>query len=390
MRPEEFTSEAPGRLVQDTEGHLTFEPNPLPPPETALGLTFRLAATLSAADRALGELAGVGRMLPNPHLLIRPFLRREAVLSSRIEGTVTRLDQLFLFEAEPEHVAESADVAEVVNHVLALEHGLDLLKKMPLCLRLIREVHARLLQGVRGQERRPGEFRECPVVIGRSRLYDEARFVPPAHPALPPLLRDLERFLNTPGNLPVVVQIALMHYQFEAIHPFMDGNGRVGRLLITLMLCARGVLPLPLLYLSAFFERHDQEYKDHMLEVSRRGAWAEWLQFFARGVAEQGKDAAQRAGRLLDLNKKYQRKVAAVARSATALRLLDELFASPFITVSGAARAVGMTFPTAQNNVNKLVEAGILREMTGRTTNRIYVADEILRLLDAPTADAEG
>src|SRR6266480_1284997 len=168
LRPEEFTSEAPGRLVQDTEGHLTFEPNPLPPPETALGLTFRLAATLSDADRALGELAGVGRMLPNPHLLIRPFLRREAVLSSRIEGTVTRLDQLFLFEAQPDEVHHPADAEEVRNYVLAVEHGLAQVRQdFPFTLQLLREVHATLLRGVRGVEKRPGEIRSRPVLLGR-------------------------------------------------------------------------------------------------------------------------------------------------------------------------------------------------------------------------------
>lgn len=211
-------------------------------------------------------------------------------------------------------------------------------------------------------------------------------FVPPIHTSLNPLLRDLERFLNNPGNLPVVVQLAWAHYQFESIHPFMDGNGRVGRLLITLMLCEQGVLPQPLLYLSAFFEQHDQEYKDRMLEVSWRGAWNEWIAFFARGVTEQARDAVKRTNRLLDLGKRYQQRVAEVARSAAALRLLDELFASPFITISGAAAALGLTFPAAQNNVNKLVEAGILREMTGRSTNRIYVADDILKLLDTETA----
>jgi Fic family protein len=364
----------------------------LPPPPGAIGLDFRLVRTLSQADQALGELAGVGRMLPNPHLLIRPFVRREAVLSSRIEGTITRLDQLFLFEAEPEQVSYPDDVAEVANYVRALEHGLELLQQgTPLCLRLLRSVHARLLERVRGGDKRPGEFRSCDVLIGRQgQSFAQARFVPPMHGTLDPLLRDFERFLNNPGELPVVVQLALAHYQFEAIHSFMDGNGRVGRLLITLMLCERAVLPQPLLYLSAFFERHDQEYKDHLLEVSRHSAWAEWIQFFARGVAEQARDAARRAGRLLDLGKQYQQQVSAVARSAAALRLLDELFASPFITVPGAATALGLSFPAAQNNVDKLVEAGILREMTGKAKNRVYVADEILRLLDEPLADEKS
>jgi Fic family protein len=387
LRREEFASDAPGRLVKAPEGHGTFEPDPLPPPPEAVGLDFPLACRLSEADKALGELAGTGRMLPNPHLLIRPFLRREAVLSSRIEGTITRLDQLFLFEAEPEHVSHPSDVAEVANYVHALEYGLERLRRMPLMLRLIREVHQKLMEGLRGGHKRPGEFRQCGVMIGREgQGYGDARFVPPQHTALDGLLRDFEEFLNAPGELPVVVQLALAHYQFEAIQPFMDGNGRVGRLLITLMLCARGVLPQPLLYLSAFFEQHEQEYKDLLLEVSRRGAWREWVDFFARGVTEQARDAVRRAGRLLDLGQAHRQRVAAATRSASAVRLLDELLASPYITVSRAAAVLGQSYPAAQKNVDKLVKAGVLREMTGRTMNRVYAADAILKLLDAPTA----
>lgn len=370
-------------------GHLTFEPAPLPPPLSALHFDRPLLRTLSEADRALGELAGVGRMLANPHLLIRPFIRREAVLSSRIEGTVTRLDQLFLFEAEPEHVSHPSDVAEVANYVHALEHGLELLRNgMPLCLRLIRAVHDRLLQGVRGGDKGPGRFRPCDVMIGKSADgFGAARFVPPTHTALDPLLRDFEKFLNQGDELPVVVQLALAHYQFEAIHPFMDGNGRVGRLLITLMLCERAVLPQPLLYLSAYFERHDEEYRDRLLAVSQKAAWIEWIDFFARGVAEQARDAARRAGQLLDLATKYRQQVARVARSAAAMRLLDELFASPYITVASAAKAIGQTFSGAQVNVNKLIGAGVLRQVSPQKRNRIYVAAEILRLLDAPLAE---
>jgi Fic family protein len=328
-------------------------------------------------------------MLANPHLLIRPFIRREAVSSSRIEGTITRLDQLFLFEAEPEHVAHPTDVSEVSNYVRALEHGLQLLKEgTPLCLRLIREVHARLMEGVRGGDKQPGSFRRCGVLIGRhGQTYQQARFVPPEHTALDSLLRDFEQFLNTPGDLPAVVQLALAHYQFECIHPFMDGNGRVGRLLISLMLCERGVLPQPLLYLSAFFEQHDQEYKDCLLNVSRTGAWGDWIDFFARGVTEQARDAVLRSNRLLDLGKQYQKRVADVARSSAALQLLEELFASPYTTVALASDVLNMTYQAALYNVNKLIEAGVLREMTGRSTNRVYCADEILKLLDQPLID---
>jgi cell filamentation protein, protein adenylyltransferase len=389
LRQEDFAPNAPGRLVRSPQGYWTFEPAPLPPD---FPFDLGLIRQLSEADRALGELAGLGRRLPNPHLLIRPFLRREAVLSSRIEGTVTRLDQLFLFESDADEVAHPADVAEVANYVHALEYGLQQLGEgLPLCWRLLREVHARLMQGVRGENKRPGQFRNCDVLIGRpGQSWDDARFVPPAHTALDPLLRHFEQFLNDPGALSPVVQIALAHYQFETLHPFMDGNGRLGRLLITLMLCAESVLPQPLLYLSAFLERRSQDYKDRMLEVSRQGAWAEWVRFFARGVAEQAHDAVDRAARLLDLWQVYRVRVREASQSSAALRLLDELFAAPFLTIPRAAQLLEVTFPTAQSNMKKLEDLGILHEITGHKRNRIYQAREILALLDAVPAEEKA
>jgi Fic family protein len=388
LRPDDFSPNVPGRLIRSPQGYWTFEPAPLPPD---LPFDLALVRQLSEADRALGELAGVGRRLPNPHLLIRPFVRREAVLSSRIEGTVTRLDQLFLFESEAAEVAHPADVAEVANYVHALEYGLQRLEEqLPLCWRLLREVHERLMHGVRGENKRPGQFRNCDVMLGRpGQSWDDARFTPPMHTALDPLLRDFERFLNDSGGLPVVVQVAVAHYQFETIHPFMDGNGRLGRLLTTLMLCERRVLPQPLLYLSAFLERHSQEYKDAMLEVSRRAAWGEWVRFFARGVAEQARDAVDRATRLLDLWQAYRVSVRKASQSSAALRLVDELFAAPFLTISGAAKVLGVTFAAAQNNMKKLEDLGVVREITGQKRHRIYQAREVLALLDALPQDTE-
>jgi Fic family protein len=389
LRHEYFSADAPGRLVRSLQGYWTYEPNPLPPPESALGLSFSLARELEDARGAIGELAGVGRMLPNPHLLIRPFIQREAVSSSRIEGTITRLDQLFLFEAEPDQVAHPADVEEVRNYVLACEHGLNLVREgNPLSLRLIRDVHRVLMEGVCGGNKRPGEFRPCDVRIGRhTESWDDSRFIPPAHTALTPILRDFERFLNTPGDRPVVVDMALMHYQFETTHPFMDGNGRMGRLLFTLLLCERGLLPQPLLYLSAYLEQHNDEYRDHLLAVSQRGAWSDWIRFLARGVTEQARDAATRAGRLLDLWRDYQRKVGSLTRAGAAVRLIDLLFTHPFITIPSAARYLDQTYPAAQNNVEKLVDAGILKERSGTSNPKVFVADEILRLLDEPLTD---
>ncbi|MBA4191819.1 MAG: cell filamentation protein Fic [Planctomycetaceae bacterium] len=364
-------------------GHWTFQPNPLP---RTINPDIQLMSQVSAADQALGELAGAGRRLPNPHLLIRPFIRREAVLSSRIEGTVTRLDQLFLFEADPEELSAPSDAVEVRNYVLALEHGLEYIRQgRPFSLQILREVHQVLLDNVRGAEKRPGALRDRAVLIGRSGDdFDTSRFVPPCHTTLAPLLNDFVDFLRDQRALPVVVQLALMHYQFETIHPFNDGNGRVGRLLITLMLCERQVLPQPLLYLSAFFEQHREEYYDHLLNVSRRAAWNEWIGFFARGIAEQARDAINRVQRLQDLQHTYRERTTALVRTAAPQRLVEELFASPYITVSHAAEVMEVAFKSAAATVAKLVEAGMLREITGQQRNRVYCADEILALLDQP------
>lgn len=386
MRPEEFTREAPGRVVQSVAGgHWTFQPNRLPP-EIAIDLP--LSRHLSTADQALGELAGVGRRLPNPHLLIRPFIRREAVLSSRIEGTVTRLDQLFLFEAQPEELSIPSDASEVRNYVDALEKGLESIRQgFPFTLSMLRETHRLLLDGVRGAEKRPGDLRDRPVLIGRSFDFEEARFVPPCHTALKPMLDDFIEFLREERSLPVIIQLALMHYQFETIHPFNDGNGRVGRLLITLMLCERQVLPQPLLYLSAYFEQHREEYYDHLLNVSRRAAWNDWIGFFARGIAEQAGDAIIRVQRLQDLQDSYRARLAAQSSSIKPQLLVDVLFGSPFITVNRAAEALDVTFKSASNTIRMLVDHGMLHEMTSQQRYRVFVANEILRLLDEPLTD---
>jgi Fic family protein len=382
LHPEEFDAAAPGRPVMSVLGHWTFLPNPLPP---QLSVDLPLMRQVSEADQVLGELAGVGRHLPNPHLLIRPFIRREAVLSSRIEGTITRLDQLFLFEAQPDEVERPVDAEEVRNYVLALEHGLESIRNgSPFTLQLIREVHSILLQGVRGSEKRPGQIRDRAVLIGQSFSFDEARFVPPCHTALDPLLVDFVRFLRESRDLPLIIQLALMHYQFETIHPFNDGNGRVGRLLITLMLCERGCLPQPLLYLSAFFEKNRDRYYDGLLNVSRHGAWNDWIFFFAQGVAEQARDAIARAGRLLDLWQEYRHRSTKLVRSSSVLRLVDELFASPYISINRASEVMGIAFHAASKTIARLVDAGVLREVTGQQRYRVFAADEIFRLLDSP------
>lgn len=360
-------------------------PNPLPPP---LELTWDLVLENSQADRALSELAGVARTLPNPHLLISPFIRREAVLSSRIEGTQASLSDLLFFEASGEKELYSPDVVEVSNYVKALEYGLKRLEKLPVSLRLTREIHAQLLEGVRGEHLTPGEFRRSQNWIGPPGCtLMEATFVPPPEEEMKEALDFLEKFLHTPAELPPLIRLALIHYQFEAIHPFLDGNGRVGRLLLTLLLCAERLLPQPLLYLSAYFEQNRQRYYDSLLAVSQGGAWSEWVTFFLRGVAQQSSDAIRRSNRLLDLWKEYRQKLQSPRSSALTLLLLDQMFSYPAITVAGAAKRLHVTHRSAQLNIEKLVRTGILREETGRRRNRIFVAPEIIKIIEAPTAD---
>lgn len=385
MRREDFTAEAPGRLVDTIEGYLAFVPDPLPPPQLHLG--SRSINLLSDADRALGELAGVGRMLPNPHLLISPFQRREALLSSRIEGTTTGLEQLLLFEARAADRHGALDASEVVNYIRAAEYGLTRLRELPISLRLIREVHRRLLQGVRGEDKRPGEFRHVQNRIGRPNdTMEQTRFVPPPVQPMEIALADLERYIHAPSELPFLVQLALIHYQFEAIHPVMDGNGRIGRLLMTLLLCDRGYLPQPLLYLSDYLERHSDAYRDHLLRISQAGTWLDWIDFFLLGITEQARDAVRRSEQLLQLREAYRGDLQASNASASLLRLVDLLFERPAVTIGDAATALAVTHRSARLSIQKLERIGIVTEVTGKERNRVYLATGVVDIVDVAPA----
>ena len=347
-----------------------------------------LVAALSEADRALGELAGLGRTLPNPYLLTRPFLRREAVLSSRIEGTRASLVDLFAFEAEPPLFGEPErrdDVQEVWNYVRALEHGLTRLEELPISQRLLREMHAVLMEGVRVQQRDPGEFRRILNWIGPpgARL-EEATYVPPPPAEIPAALSALERYIHGDTGLPPLLDIALVHYQFEAIHPFPDGNGRIGRLLITLMLIERDLLPEPLLYLSAYFERHRSAYYELLLAVSQKAEWGEWLLFFLRGVSVEASDASRRAGKLFELRETYRERLQRERVRPNLLTAVNNLFANPVTSIRELAEVLGVTFEAARRLVGSLEERGVLEEITGRRRNRVYAASEILQVLQGP------
>jgi len=388
MDPESFRLSPAGRLVRSPSGYWAFVPNPLPP---EIPWTVELIALLSEADRELGELAGLGRLLPNPHLLIRPFVRREAVLSSRIEGTQASLSDLYAYEAGQLALFEAtSDVREVYNYVRALEYGLERLQDLPLSLRLIREMHALLLEGVRGEHLTPGEFRRSQNWIGPAGCtLEEAPFVPPPVAEMQEALDAFEKFLHQPLSLPPLVRLGLIHYQFEAIHPFLDGNGRIGRLLITLLLCAWGLLPQPLLYLSAYFEAHRQAYYDLLLAVSQKGAWKEWLTFFLRGVKEQARDAVSRARRLQILREKYRERLQTARAAARLLQVVDFLFAQPVFTVKRVGDTLGVDFSAAQRYVSHLEEEGLVEEITGQARNRIYRASELLKAIEAPISEEE-
>jgi len=380
-----FQKDGAGRVIKTPQDYWAFVPNSLPPP---LQLRWDLVRENSEADRALSELAGVARTLPNPHLLISPFIRREAVLSSKIEGTQASLSDLLLFEASGESEPQPPDVREVSNYVKALEFGLGRLKELPVSLRLIREMHKRLMDGVRGDSLTPGEFRISQNWIGPPGCtLMEANFVPPPVPEMKGALDSFEKYLHEKTELPPLIRLGLIHYQFEAIHPFLDGNGRIGRLLLTLLLCADELLPAPLLYLSAYFERNRQQYYELLLGVSQRGAWREWVRFFLKGIADQSRDAIRRSNRLMELWQEYRRKLQAARASALPLQLIDELFSYPAITISWAAKLLKVTHRSAQLTIEKLSQQGIMKESTGRRRNRIFLAPEIVKILEAQKVD---
>jgi len=361
---------------------MAFVPHDLPP---RLQWGAELVSALSDANLAIGQLRGVGFNLPNPNLLISPFIRREAELSSRIEGTVATMQQLYLFEMDERPVeSQVPDVREVANYVAALEYGLDRSRELPVCLRMIRELHEILLKDVRGGQSLPGQFRTGQNWIGPPGCsIAEASYVPPPPAEMHGALDAFERFVNSDrSQWPVLVWVALIHYQFEAIHPFGDGNGRIGRLLITMLLCITGVLDKPLLYLSAYFERCRAEYYQRLLEVSTKGRWVEWILFFLRGVTEQSKDVFERAGQLLALQKEYHETVCAAKRSALQVRLVDLLIERPVVTIVFVSRHFNITYPAARENVRRLVRSGILKEITGRRRNKIYVAERVLTIIN--------
>ena len=376
-----------GRYADQAGGYRAFIPNPLPP-DPPVELRGELQTLLSQADRALGRLDGSIRTLPHPDLFVAMYVRKEAVLSSQIEGTQSSLQDVLAAEARVFSPDRPRDVDEVFNYVRAMNHGLERLEDLPISVRLLREIHAELLAGVRGRSLTPGGLRSTQNWIGPPEsTLAEATFVPPPPHEVPGALGELERFLHEDTSFPLLIKVGLAHAQFETIHPFRDGNGRLGRLLITLMLCEREALLKPVLYLSHFFRRHRQQYYEHLQSVRDHGTWESWLAFFLRGVFEVSQQATQTAAGILTLRERHRRIITdRLGRSAAnGHRVLENLYRKPVVTVKEVRNMIGATYPAANNVVARFVEHGILRELTGQKRNRIFeYADYVDLFIDKP------
>ena len=355
--------------MRQATGYSAFVPAPLPPdPPIDVAAIFDL---LSRADIAVGRLDGVGRTLPDPDLFVAMYVRREAVYSSQIEGTQSTLDDVLAFELEGHGQRVPLDVEEVVNHVAAMNYGLQRLEELPLSLRLIREIHEVLMHDVRGAERSPGEFRRSQNWIGPAGgTLADAAFVPPAVHEMTEALGDLEIFLHEEAIYPPLVHAGLAHAQFETIHPFLDGNGRMGRLLITFLLVHRRVLQRPLLYLSLYLRRHRAEYYDRLMAVRLDGDWEGWLRFFLRGVAETAEEATGTAEAILRLRDAHRDLVHDLGTNA--LHMLDVLYERPVVNVGAIQQALAVSWPTANKLTLAFAQRGLLEEMTGQRRNRVF------------------
>jgi len=373
-----------GRMVQQSSGYRAFIPNPLPP-VPAIDLTGNVQALLSQADHALGLLEGAALLLPNPELFVFMYIRKEAVLSSQIEGTQSSLQDVLAAEAKLFDPNATSDVGEVVNYVRAMQHGIARLDQLPISVRLIREIHAELMQGVRGGNLTPGELRRSQNWIGPAGCgIRNASFVPPPPHEMLQAMSELELFLNSPSSLPLLVQIAIAHVQFETIHPFLDGNGRVGRLLITFLLMNRGLLTQPVLYLSHHFKRHRRAYYEHLQTIRTRGDWEGWIEFFLQGVIDVSREAALTAKSILAMREEYRSKIAdTMGRGAgSAHRVMEKLFDQPIVAVATVREWLDITPAGANSVVNRLVEIGLLSEITGYARNRRFRFDPYLKLFE--------
>lgn len=390
----QILQERTGRYAISGGGIRQFLPRPLPP-NPPLRLDKTLVLALSRADRALARLDGMASVLPNPDWFVYGFMRQEALLSSQIEGTEASLEEVLAYEAAPSGIAMTDDIGEVINYIEAMKWGLQQLDKLPVSLRLIRGLHHRLLKTGRGSDRRPGEFRQMQNWIGAARgaPIEEAIFVPPPPAPMVEALEAWERFIHEGEPTPPLVKCALVHAQFETIHPFLNGNGRLGRMIITFLLCSEKVLQHPILYLSLFFKRHRDEYYERLQAIRDRGDWEQWVLFFLRGVAETSDAAVASAQKIIKLRERVQLAAQRDMRGAKASALAFILFQSPYLTTTMAASTLATTFPTAGKLIDQFEAQGFLAKVPGRRRGRLYafrpyldiLRDSELALSAAPT-----
>jgi Fic family protein len=375
-----------GRYVRQPNHYAAFIPAPLPP-DPALRWDDELQYLLSKADRALGRLDGSIQTLPDPDLFVMMYVRKEAVLSSQIEGTQSSLNDLLELEASIADARRPADVGEVVNYVRAMNYGLDRLHDLPISTRLIREIHSELLDGVRGRHLEPGQIRRTQNWIGaQGCTLNEATFVPPPPHEVEEHLSQLERFIHSDVNIPPLIKIGMIHAQFETIHPFLDGNGRVGRLLITFLLCQSEILIRPVLYLSYYFKRHRPRYYELLQKVRDEGDWETWIKFFLEGVSTVSLEATHTARAIVELRENHRQTIInTFGRAAgNALRVLESLYKSPFTTTTAVQRLLNVTFPPASNLIQRMVDADMLVEVTGQDRYRVYQYRPYVSLFSDP------
>ncbi len=355
--------------------YLSFIPEKLPP---KIEYNQELVLALSKADSMLSKLSGAGLLLPNPNLLIIPYLKKEALSSSRIEGTRISLSDYFLTEAKGIE-KEDIDATEVGNYLKSMNYALKEIEKNPITINLIKEMHKILMRGVRGGDLFPGNFRTIPNWIGpRNTKIQEATFVPPPHEKVKQLVGEMVDYLNKNDGVPLLIKCALMHYQFETIHPFGDGNGRIGRSLITLYLCKKNKISKPLLYASDYFEKHRREYYELLLNTNKTGKFEDWIKFFLEGIRVQSEDALDRTIRIQDLRERYQEKTKNHRQAINLLNVIDLLFMNPFIKINQIANNLNITYPTAKKAVQNLIKLEILKLVGTGGRNKLFVAHEIL------------
>lgn len=362
-----------GRYVMQPEGYKAFLPEPLPP-KPSIKMDTELVLLLSEADQTLARLDGVSSILPNPDLFVAMYVNYEAVLSSQIEGTQSSLEDVLKFEAGDKRETVADDSGEVLNYIDAMNYGLERVRAFPLSLRLIREIHEKLMENVRGGQKTPGEFRRSQNWIGpKNCVLNQATYVPPPVFEMQKALDNLEKFLHQQQTYPILIQCGLIHAQFETIHPFLDGNGRIGRLLITFILCHEKILQLPLLYLSHYLKAHKIEYYDRLMAIRNEGDWESWLKFFLRGITEVSIQAKDTARKILDLQKEQREVISQkINSSRLSLALHDLLFSTPWINSKIVEQRINCSRAKSISLLNQLVELDILREMTGRKRNRWY------------------